>query len=279
MEKELIHICDVSKSFEKKQVLSHVNLTIKQGQSIALIGHNGTGKSTILRMIAHLTKVTSGNITYAPNLKINYIPDRFPKMDITAQQYIMHMGLIEGLDKNQMKQKSQELFEAFFMESMKDIPMKHLSKGTLQKVAVIQALLTKPSVLLLDEPLSGQDMESQNVFIALMEQLKQQGVAIVMSCHEKHLINQISDYVYEIKQGLLQQVQLEDASLIECDVLVFDIEKEQVTIPIEIEALVKKIENSNSQIKIFVPTPKSNEVILQLLGAGWKLKEMYHEYH
>ena len=97
------------------------------------------------------------------------------------KQYLEYMGSIDHITHNEYKAKYEELIHNFHMDSMVDIQMKHLSKGSLQKVGVIQALLKKPDVLLLDEPLSGQDVESQNYFIQLVNDLKSQGVAIVMS--------------------------------------------------------------------------------------------------
>ena len=86
------------------------------------------------------------------------------------------------------------------------IKMKYLSKGTLQKVGVMQALLSKPDVLLLDEPLSGQDIDSQKVFIKKMNELRHDNVTIIMSCHEPDLIERISDTVYCVDKGKIHPV-------------------------------------------------------------------------
>lgn len=195
---------------------------MSQGQSAAFTGHNGSGKSTLLRLIGGLTNPTSGRIQYVRPLKINYIPEHFPKMGITSRRYILHMGLLEGMKKKEIQEKSSELFGEFFMESMQDIPMKHLSKGTLQKVDVIQALLSRPDVLLLDEPLSRQAAGSQNVFIAKVRELNSHGVTILMSCHENFLINRISDRVYEIRDGCLNAIALDGGTLAEYDIVIVE---------------------------------------------------------
>ena len=205
MADQLISVNNVSKSYGKKEVLRNVNLAIHKGDSLAFIGHNGSGKSTLLRILAGLASFNSGQVQRNKKLKIHYIPEHFPKLALTAKEYVVHMGLIEGLNKSQAQAKSRQLFELFFMDNMQETPMKYLSKGTLQKVAVIQALLSNPALLLLDEPLSGQDIDSQNIFIQTMIDLKKQGTAIAMSCHEKVIISHISDLVYEIKDGIVKE--------------------------------------------------------------------------
>ncbi len=82
--------------------------------------------------------------------------------------------------------------------------MKYLSKGTLQKVGVIQALLKIPDILILDEPLSGQDVQSQEMFVKLMKELNQGGMTLVMACHEKYLVEQLAQEVYQIDQGCIK---------------------------------------------------------------------------
>ena len=92
-----------------------------------------------------------------------------------------------------MEEGIKRLGEDFFLSEMLDLSMQSLSKGTLQKISVMQALLAKPDVLLLDEPLSGQDRESQKVFVQKINMLRNAGTTIFMSCHEKKLVKAISE--------------------------------------------------------------------------------------
>lgn len=277
MSNELINLCNVSKTFGKRNVLNNINLSINKGQSIGLIGHNGSGKSTFLKMVSGLTNIDTGKITYRNPLKFNYVPEHFPKMDITAKQYIEHMGLIDGLRYEFIQEESHNLFERFFMEDMINTPMKHLSKGTLQKVGVVQALITKPDVLLLDEPLSGQDIDSQNVFIELIHRLNLHGVTIIMSCHEKFLLARLSKTIYEIKNGSLETRELHNFSLCKYDILHFLNSNKDNFIDSHIESLVHKIDFNDNKIEMLVETEKSNEVIKKMLDNGYILRGMYNE--
>lgn len=197
-EEIIIKLDHISKKFGSNEVIKDLSLDIRRGDAIALTGHNGVGKSTLLKIMSKLINVTSGNVVFDHNLKISYIPEHFPKLSFTANDFLIHMELINGMSLEETESRTKELMEQYFMYSMKDTQLRYLSKGTLQKVAVIQALLTKPDVLLLDEPLSGQDIDSQNVFISEINKMRTQGLTIIMSCHEKFLINRLVDTVYQL---------------------------------------------------------------------------------
>lgn len=273
----LIEINNISKSFGSKKILQNTSMNVKKGQSIALLGHNGCGKSTLLRILCGLTSIDSGKVNYNRKLKFNYVPENFPKMNLSARQYIRHIGLIEGVQAEKLEQKSNNLFQAFFVEDMIDSPMKHLSKGTLQKIGVIQALLTKPDILLLDEPLSGQDLKSQKVFISLINNLNKEGTTIVMSCHERFLVNMVSDTVYQIKDKKIEQIEFDFANKNEFDVLIFNKPDKECFIPIDILELACKIENGTDKIKMVADIDKSNEIIKRMLDRGYVLRRMVNE--
>jgi len=279
LEKQLekqIEITSLMKCFGKNIILEDINLTISQGQSIAFIGHNGCGKSTLLKILSGLTVYQKGKLNYAKKLKFNYVPENFPKMAITAREYIYSVGLIEGLSKDFVVKRSNELFQAFFMEEMVDNLIKNLSKGTIQKVNVIQAMLSKPDLLLLDEPLSGQDIASQKVFIHLINKMNEDGVTIVMSCHEDFLINAVSKTVYEIKDKniyLSERKEIKDRSF---DVMIFrnhGIRLEELNV----NDHIIKVEKVGNDTKIYVDKENSDSVLRQMLSQGYELRGMYDE--
>lgn len=274
MAEQLIDVIGVSKYFGKDRILEDINFSVEKGKTIALVGHNGCGKSTLLRMIALLTTVSGGEIIHHKKWRITYIPERFPKSDFTAREYVVSMGMLEGLSKEEAKERGSDLLKTFFMESMADKPMKYLSKGTLQKTAVIQALLTKADILLMDEPLSGQDVESQNIFMAMIQEYVKGGGAVVMSCHEKKLINRLADIVYEIKDGQLKQAVLEDTFLQEYNILIFEPESGAEVLPKEVEEAADMVEINSFHIKIRSSSENSNPIIKMMLHAGYQLREM-----
>jgi len=274
MDEKIISLSNVAKSFGRNQVLDDINLTIHKGQSIALVGNNGSGKSTLLKIICGLANATSGKVTYSGKLKFNYVPEHFPKMGITAKQYLMHMGLIEGIAADRINEKLQELLQTFFMEHMADTQMKNLSKGSLQKVAVIQALLSRPDVLLLDEPLSGQDLQSQRRFIHLVKELILQEVTVIMSCHEMLLVNQLSDVAYEIKSQKLEPFAIDKTPKWDWDILYFEKPVEGTSIHPGITGRAHKLDYTEDDIRIVVSREDSNKIILQMIQDGFNLRAM-----
>ena len=146
-----IEVENLNKKFGQKTILKNVNIKFKKGESVAILGNNGMGKSTFLRMICGLTDISSGKIIVHKNIKFNYIPENYSKLNLTVEEYMKCMGDLDKVSKEDYNAKIKELYKEFYLERMKDVPMKHLSKGTLQKVAVLQALITKPDVLLLEE--------------------------------------------------------------------------------------------------------------------------------
>ena len=207
---DIITISNLTKKFGNRVILSDIDLQISRGDSITFIGRNGSGKSTLLKIIAKLMPFDAGSVIHNGKLKFGYVPERFPAMNLTAQDYILQIGKVSGLQKDEIIERSTQLFKALFMQDMAGTPIRYLSKGTIQKMAVVQAFITTPDVLLLDEPISGQDMASQQVFIDMINRLRKQGVTILCSCHEDYMVNAIAEYVYEIVDGKLCTVKQEE---------------------------------------------------------------------
>lgn len=267
----LLTMTNLTKKYQNKTILNQVHLTVKKGDSIVFIGNNGMGKSTLLKIIAGLTRPTAGSISYAKKLSSQYIPEHFPKKNFTIEQYIQLMGKIDGCSAEEITEKANKLYQEFHLESMLNTPLKYLSKGSLQKVNVIQALLTPPDILLLDEPLSGQDATSQKVFINKILTLLKQEVTVIMSCHEPQLIAAISETIYEIDKGQLNKKTVKEAIAQPIYSITFYASKQN-----ELPVICKnyqKIEK-NTKIIFTVPEDESDAFILSMLENNWSLRKM-----
>ena len=277
MGQTIIEMHNVTKKVNNNRViLEDINLSIEKGDAVALIGHNGTGKSTMLRLISGLTPISSGKILTVPNLDFAFIPENFPKINMTVDDYIHCMGKVIGIPNNELKMKSRELYSMFYIEDMIDIPIKHLSKGSIQKVAVIQALLSKPDVLLMDEPLAGQDIKSQKNFMKLVKEMNGEGVTLIMSCHELFLVNQLAKTAYEIKNRTLSPIQMKrkvatDQSL---DILLFDKGSGLSNVSPEVLKWVYNSVENDDIIQLVINKEKSNEVLKSMLKDGFVLRAM-----
>lgn len=269
----MIALNSIVKKYNQKVVLNDISFVIEPGQSIAFTGHNGCGKSTLLKVIAGLVQPTSGKVEYERPFLFHYVPEHFPKMNFTAEEYLMFQGGMDGLMEDEARGRIRCLSEDFFFESMLHTKMKHLSKGSLQKVGVIQALLKEPEVLLLDEPLSGQDVASQQVFIDKMNALRKKRVTILMSCHEPYLIDAITDWTYHFDDGKLIAVKNKKSSEEKWFVLFF----ERGVCAIVPEKWKGHLQFMEGGCKLRCSERYSNEIIVDMLNAGWSLRGMWNE--
>ncbi|QAA32299.1 ABC transporter ATP-binding protein [Clostridium manihotivorum] len=202
MKDSILQLKNVTKKVDGKIILDDINLELYIGQALAVLGRNGMGKSTLLKSIAGLVALTGGErIISKKDMRISYVPEHFPKLNFTVNEYLYHMGSILGLKNEEIKAKLDILYERLNISHMANQKITVLSKGSMQKVALIQALLIKCDLLIMDEPLSGQDIKSQKTLIELISELKKQDTTIVFACHEMHLVETISDRVIVVDKG------------------------------------------------------------------------------
>ena len=126
--KEIIKLEKITKEYNHKLILDQVDLSIYEGQSMVFTGHNGSGKSTLLKIISGLVKPSSGKVVYRDKLLFHYVPERFPKMNLTPWQYLKRMGQMDGIPPKILAKRCEKLFSDFFLADMVNIPMKDLSK-------------------------------------------------------------------------------------------------------------------------------------------------------
>lgn len=283
MKESIIKLNGISKSYDKKLILDKIDLSVEENQSIAITGHNGCGKSTLLKIIAGVVCPSEGSVSYNRKLLFHYVPDRFPKMKFTIGQYLQRICEIDGIPSGMAKDRIESLCEGFFLKDMLHTQLRYLSKGSLQKVGVIQALVTKPDVLLLDEPLSGQDIDSQKVFIQKIKELQGENVTIIMACHEQYLIEQICDTQYHIDDRKLSRIDMAENFITEAPVaklhcthnfyLWFE-DTGATGIP---ERYKTYMQTDRNTCKAIVPEKLCNQMILDMIQAGWTLRRMTEE--
>ncbi|WP_230535533.1 ATP-binding cassette domain-containing protein [Streptomyces sp. OUCMDZ-3434] len=166
-------------------VLRDVDLACRAGETVAVVGRNGSGKSTLLRLAAGLTRPTRGTVTGRPRV-VGYVPDRFPpegRMSATA--YLTHLGRVRGLGTARSAVRAGELLDRLALFGGRDAPLATLSKGNAQKVAVAQALLVPPGLLVLDEPWSGLDASAHEVLAELLAEVAASGGTVLFTDHRE----------------------------------------------------------------------------------------------
>ncbi|WP_327727373.1 ABC transporter ATP-binding protein [Streptomyces sp. NBC_00487] len=188
--------------FRGAWVLRGVDLEIAPGALIRVEGANGTGKSTLLRVLAGLDAPTEGRVTGRP--RTAYVPERFPAaLPFTAAEYLTHLGAVHGLDRPAAARAAAEWLERFGAAEYARTPMAELSKGSSQKVAVAQALLAEPELLVLDEAWTGLDTDAREELERVVAERTAAGATAVFVDHDPRRLAGAPDATYAVVGGAL----------------------------------------------------------------------------
>lgn len=168
-------------------VLADVDLAVASGTVAAASGPNGSGKSTLLRILAGASMPTRGARLVGPRLRVGYAPDGLaPPPPIPAGAYLRHHVRVRagrGADAEALTAEVASSVERLDAGALLEERLPALSKGSLQKIVLIQALLGAPSLLVLDEPFAGLDARAQAALAGLLAERRDGGAAIVVSDH------------------------------------------------------------------------------------------------
>lgn len=210
----LIKIKDLCFSYENKTVFCEACMSINKGEFVGLVGKNGSGKSTLLRIILGETKPKNGSVIIDSNCSIGYTEQLTMSADLTfpATCYeIVMLGLVNkiGLFKFPTKKHKMMVENALELVGMKDFKNKQisfLSGGEQQKILLAKALVSSPDILVLDEPTTGIDNDSEKEFIKLLNKLnKENGKTIIMVTHNQELLKGL-DRIFRISNQTIKEV-------------------------------------------------------------------------
>ncbi len=209
----MIVLNQVTKRYGNFVAVDALDLHVREGEIMGIIGHNGAGKSTTLKMIAGLITPTSGEVrvlnhdmtkdsTPAKRF-IGYLPEESPLYEnMTAREYLAFFAELYGLPKQLVQPRIDELLNSLDL-TQQDKLTGEFSKGMKRKVAIARTLLHAPRLLILDEPNSGLDPLTSFFIINYLKTLREQGKTIVLSAHNLFHVEYICDRVAIIKNGRL----------------------------------------------------------------------------
>lgn len=202
----MITITGLSKSYNGKKVVDNLSFTMKEGTLFALLGSNGAGKSTTIKMILSLVKRDEGEIDMSNDISIGYSPETpyFPPF-LTGVEVLSYYGALQKIPKKNLKGECENLLELVGLEDEKT-KIRFYSKGMLQRLALAQALLGNPSVLILDEPCAGLDAMGRIEMIELIDRLKKQGKTILMNSHILSDIEKVCDEGIIMQKGKVMRI-------------------------------------------------------------------------
>lgn len=187
--------------FEEFYALNGVSFTVEKGSVCGIVGLNGSGKSTILKIIAGVMKPTKGTVkvngVIAPLIELGAGFD----MELTARENIFLNGAVLGFSKNFMQEKFDDIVEFSEMRDFLDVPMKNYSSGMVARVAFAIATVTEPEILIADEILSVGDFLFQEKCEQRMKQLMAGGTTVLLVSHSIDQIERLSDQVIWLDKG------------------------------------------------------------------------------
>ena len=205
---EMLEIRNVTKKYHKTLAVDNVSFTVNKGRIGILLGPNGAGKSTIIKSIAGLLKY-NGEIyidgfqgrTLDAKRVFSYVPELPAMYDaLTIKEHLEFVIKAYGLSEDAY-QYAEELMELFELSDKQDKFGNELSKGMMQKVSICCGLLTKPAVILLDEPMVGLDPKAIKVLKEKILQLKEEGTTILVSTHMLEMVAELWDDLFIMNQG------------------------------------------------------------------------------
>ena len=215
---KMIHVKDLHKHFGKLQVLNGIDVDIKKGECVCVIGPSGSGKSTFLRCLNLLETPTKGEIVIdginATDKKTNI--DTFRRdVGMVFQQFNLfpNLSILENvtlapvklkiLSKEEANKKGMELLERVGVGAKANNYPTQLSGGQQQRVAIARALCMSPNVLLFDEPTSALDPEMVGEVLDVMKQLAEEGMTMVVVTHEMGFAREVADRVIFMDGGVI----------------------------------------------------------------------------
>lgn len=214
----MIKVTNLHKKFGKLEVLKGVDIEVKKGEVVVVIGPSGSGKSTFLRCLNLLEEPTSGEIIFeGTNItsKENDINKQRQKMGMVFQQFNLfpNMSVLENitfapkklkkLSSNEVNKIAMDLLNRVGLEDKANTYPQKLSGGQKQRIAIVRALAMSPDVMLFDEPTSALDPEMVGEVLDVMKKLAADGMTMVVVTHEMGFAKEVGDRILFMDEGII----------------------------------------------------------------------------
>jgi len=201
-------------SYNYTEVLHEVSFTLAKGEVVGLLGPNGAGKSTTIKIMAGILSPGGGTVTVTGlplperavdvKLRIGYVPETAMLFDsLTGQEFLELSGRLHGVEEDALQARIEAMLETFNLLSDRSSRLDSYSKGMRQKILIAAALLHNPELILLDEPLSGLDVNAAIMIKDLIAALAAGGKTILYSSHVLDVVEKVCNRVLIIHQGKL----------------------------------------------------------------------------
>ncbi len=213
-----LELRDLSKSYwghlrlRRYRILKGLNLTVRRGEIFGLLGQNGAGKTTVIKIILGLIFPDSGsvrilgrrNTVAAVRQRIGFLPENPYFYDyLTAREFLDYCGRLFGFSSEERRSRIDSILERVGMSGRADVQLRKFSKGMVQRIGLAQALINDPDVVILDEPMSGLDPIGRREFRDIILWLKQNGRTVFFSSHILSDAEALCDRIGIVRDGVI----------------------------------------------------------------------------
>jgi ABC-2 type transport system ATP-binding protein len=280
----LIQIKGLKKSFQGNEVIKGLDFKLEKGKCIALLGPNGAGKTTTLRMLSGLMKPTEGSISFSEAKKdgdirhlIGYLP-QFPVFYdwMSGFEFLQYVAKLAGLTSKEAKERSLELLELVGISDAKNRRVEKYSGGMKQRLGIAQAIIHRPQLVMLDEPVSALDPFGRREVLELLEGLKKE-TTILFSTHILNDAEEVCDEVLFLHNGEIVESGTMDElrerhQQAKID-LIFSRKTEEMESTFRNHRLTKSILIEGNRISVFVTNLESarKEFLKLISEKDWQL--------
>ena len=208
----MIRLTNLTKKYGKFTAVDGIDLEVRRGEVFGFLGPNGAGKTTTMRMIAGILQPTSGRIEIAGDdvaadplkakSRLGFIPDRpFVYDKLTGAEFLRFVAALYGQDGDPVERRMDELLDLFELTPWKDELVESYSHGMRQKLIISSALLHRPEVIVVDEPMVGLDPKGQKFLKDLFRAFSDRGGTVLMSTHTLDTVEEMCDRIGIISGG------------------------------------------------------------------------------
>jgi lipopolysaccharide transport system ATP-binding protein len=190
-------------AYETFHALNDISFSVEEGEMLGIIGDNGSGKSTILKILARILIPTSGSVRVRKRITPFLELGVGFNMDFTAAENIRIYGIIMGLSPREIDDKSDSILEFAGLERFRDTKLRNISSGMQVRLAFSTAIQTRPQILLLDEVLAVGDIEFQKKCLDTLKEFKKDGVTIIYVSHDLDSVKKNCNRTLLIHRGEL----------------------------------------------------------------------------
>lgn len=209
----MINVENLSRAYGKFLAVNQVSFSIGKGEIVGLLGHNGAGKTTIMKMLSGYLEPSSGYISIdgialaenreAVQQRLGYLPEALPVYpEMSVADYLDYVAELKGFNGEQAREQIRSAIKATQIENKLLSPIATLSRGYKQRVGVAQAILGRPKVLILDEPTNGLDPTQTQHMRALIRELAKEAT-VILSTHIMQEVDALCDRVLILRNGEL----------------------------------------------------------------------------